>query len=388
MRAMRELAARRVLIAGAGIGGLTAAIALRRAGAEVRVFERASDLAPVGAGLTLWANAITALREIGLGDMLASIGKPLMRSRILSWRGDTLAETPVETLARRFGTPLVAVHRADLQDALLAALGPGVTRTDAECTGFQQDGGQVRARLASGEEVAGDLLIGADGLRSTIRAQLLGATPPRYAGYTAWRGIARMTLPLWDEAMAAESWGAGRRFGLVPLSDGRMYWFATLNAPEGAGDRPGGRKRELLDLFGACHDPVPAVIAATDEAAILRNDIYDRPPLAAWSRGRVTLLGDAAHPTTPNMGQGACQAIEDAVALAERLRADASLAAALQGYEAQRLRRANSVVRQSRRLGQIAQWQTPWAARARDALFTMLPDSLLFRPLEAVLEPA
>ncbi|HEU0026977.1 MAG TPA: FAD-dependent monooxygenase [Ktedonobacterales bacterium] len=385
---MREMATRRVLIVGAGIGGLVTAIALRREGVDVSLFERASDLAPMGAGLTIWANAITTLQRIGLGDMLASIGKPLMRSRILSWRGDTLAETPVETLARRFGTPMVAVHRADLQDALLAALGPGVVRTDAAGTGFTQDGAQARLRLASGEEVAGDLLIGADGLRSTIRAQLFGATPPRYAGYTAWRGIARITPPQWAEAMATETWGGGRRFGLVPLSNGRMYWFATLNAPQGARDRPGGRKRELLDLFASCHDPAPAVIEATDEAAILRNDIYDRPPLASWSRGRVTLIGDAAHPTTPNMGQGACQAIEDAAALAERLRADATIANALKGYEARRLARANAIVQQSRRLGEIAQWENRWAAGLRDTLFSMLPDSMLFRPLEAVLEPA
>jgi 2-polyprenyl-6-methoxyphenol hydroxylase-like FAD-dependent oxidoreductase len=385
---MRDMAARRVLIVGGGIGGLVTAIALRREGADVTVFERASELAPVGAGLTLWANAISALQRIGLGDVLASVGKPLMRSRILSWRGDTLGETPVERLSKRFGTPLIAVHRADLQDALLRELGPGAVRTGAACTGFQQDGAQARVMLASGETVAGDLLIGADGLRSTIRAQLFGAAAPRYAGYTAWRGITRISAPQWDEAMATETWGAGRRFGLVPLSNRRLYWFATLNTPEGMGDKPGGGKRELLDLFATCHNPIPAVIEATEEGAILRNDIYDRPPLSSWSQGRVTLLGDAAHPTTPNMGQGACQAIEDAAALATRLRAAPTVAAALQAYESQRLTRANAIVAQSRRLGEIAQWQNRWAAGARDTLFGMIPDALLFRQLEAALEPA
>ena len=385
---MRPMAARQVIIAGGGIGGLVTAIALRREGITATVFERASELAPVGAGLTLWANAISTLQRIGLGDMLVSVGKPLARSRILSWQGDTLAETPVEALARRFGTPLMAVHRADLQDALLGVLGPDVVRTGVACTGFEQDGAQVRVRLATDEEVAGDLLVGADGLRSTIRAQLFGATSPRYAGYTAWRGIAHITPPQWDDAMATETWGDGRRFGLVPLSNGRMYWFATLNAPEGASDKPGGRKQELLDLFSTFHAPIPAVIAATDEAIILRNDIYDRPPLPSWSQSRVTLLGDAAHAMTPNMGQGACQAIEDAAALAAHLRAASSVAAALQAYESQRLQRANAVVRQSHLLGQIVQWQNRWAADTRATLFRMLPDSLLFRQLEAVLEPA
>ncbi len=385
---MRERAAQRVIIAGGGIGGLVTAIALQREGIAVSVFERADELVEVGAGLTLWANAITSLRHIGLGELLESVGKRALRSRILSWRGDMLGEAPLEALTRQFGTPLIAVHRADLQAALLATLGPGGVRTGAACTGFEPNGDQARLRLANGEEVAGDLLIGADGLRSTIRAQMFGAAPPRYAGYTAWRGIAHITPRQWDDALVTESWGAGRRFGLVPLSNGRMYWFATLNAPEGVRDKPGEAKPALLDLFAGWHEPIAAVIAATDEAAILRNDIYDRPPLTSWSRGRVALLGDAAHPMTPNMGQGACQAIEDAVVLAERLSADDSVTAALQAYEARRLTRANAIAQQSLRLGQVAQWQSRWATLARDTLFRLTPPSLLFKQLETALQSA
>ncbi len=267
---MRHHRVQRVLIAGGGIGGLVAAIALQREGIAISVFERVKELEA--------------------------------RSCILSWQGSLLAETPVEALTKRFGTPMVAVHRADLQAALLSALGEGIVQTGATCTGFQQDDMEVRAHLADGQEVAGDLLLGADGIHSTIRAQLFGATLPRYAGYTAWRGVAQIAPRQWGEQMATETWGNGRRFGLVPLSQERMYWFATLNTPEGMDDKERGRKQELLGLFHTCHDPVPAVIEATDEAAILRNDIYDRPALHHWSQGRVTLLGDAAHPMTPNMG--------------------------------------------------------------------------------------
>ncbi|HZC05774.1 MAG TPA: FAD-dependent monooxygenase, partial [Ktedonobacterales bacterium] len=370
---MRTLAAQRVLIAGAGIGGLVAAIGLRRTGADVTVFERADELVEVGSGLTLWANAITALRQIGCGDLLESVGKTERLSRILSWRGKTLAEAPAEALTKRFGALMVGVHRAELQAALLGELGPGIVRTGATCTGFHQDDTHVWAHLADGDEVMGDLLIGADGLRSAVRAQLFGAAPPNYAGYTAWRGVVQSAPEQWAEGMVTESWGAGRRFGMVPLSNERMYWFATLNTPAGGHDKPGGRKRELLDLFARWHDPIPAIIAATDEATILRNDIYDRPPLATWSQGRVTLLGDAAHPMTPNMGQGACQAIEDAVVLTKRLGLDNTVAAVLQSYETRRLKRANDIVRQSLRLGQVGQLENVGAVAARDAIFKLLP---------------
>ena len=383
---MQPQAVQKVLVAGGGIAGLVAAIALQRAGIDVAVFERVKEQQEVGAGLSLWANAIRALQKIGLSELLASIGKPLPRQCILSWRGDILSETPVKTLAERYGTPLVVMHRADLQAALLQAIGEGVVQNGVACTGFQQDDAGVRVQLADGREVSGDLLLDADGIHSTIRAQLFGAAKPRYAGYTAWRGIAPTTPEHWNEQMATETMGNGRRFGLVPLSQGRIYWFATLNTPEGTPDPEMGRKQQLLKLFHTCHYPVPAVIEATDEAAILHNDIYDRPPLHTWSNGRVTLLGDAAHPMTPNMGQGACQAIEDAVALAACLTTEPTVASALQTYETQRLKRANTVVQRSRRIGQVVQLERPLAARVRNALFKVIPSRVLLKQVEWVLK--
>ncbi|HEX8981706.1 MAG TPA: FAD-dependent monooxygenase [Ktedonobacterales bacterium] len=385
---MREVAARRVLIAGGGIGGLTAAIALKRAGFAVAVYERAPALVEVGAGLTIFANALRALRQIGLGHIVDRIGQPMRSASFLSWDGRPIFQTPIEALQKQYGVPMVAVHRADLQAALLAELGSGVLQTDATCDGFAQDDAQVRLRLSGGREATGDLLIGADGLRSVIRAQMFGAAEPRYAGYTAWRGIAHYALPAGTEHDVTETWGAGKRFGVAPLTDGRVYWFGTLNTPEKMHSQPGELKRDLLALFGTCHAPAPALIEATDESAILRNDIYDRPPLATWSQGRVTLLGDAAHPMTPNMGQGACQAIEDAVVLADCLSAERSLASALHAYEARRLKRANAVVADSRRIGRMGQMEQRWALSARDAVFRALPSSVFLRQLQTVLKPA
>jgi 2-polyprenyl-6-methoxyphenol hydroxylase-like FAD-dependent oxidoreductase len=209
------------------------------------------------------------------------------------------------------------LHRAELLDALHRAAGPDVVRLGARCVGLVQDAMAVTARFEDGREARGDLLIGADGLRSAVRSVLFGTDPPRYGGYSAWRAVTRF-----DPARLTpgETWGRGRRFGQWGMTGGRAYWYATESVPAGQGDPPEGRKQGLLALFCGWHEPVEDLIEATDESAILRNDVYDRPALHRWSVGRATLLGDAAHPMTPDMGQGACQAIEDAVILADCLR--------------------------------------------------------------------
>jgi len=160
--------------------------------------------------------------------------------------------------------------------------------------------------LASGERLKGDLLIGADGLRSSVRRSLLGDGEPRYSGATCWRGIASFEI---GEGPSQNWWGRGGEFGLFPLPDGRAYWFAVLRRPEREEDGPEGRKADVLQAFGSWPKLVAAAVEATEEGAILRNDLYDRPPTARWGRGRLTLLGDAAHPMLTNAAQGACQAL-------------------------------------------------------------------------------
>jgi FAD-dependent urate hydroxylase len=193
----------------------------------------------------------------------------------------------------------------------------------------------VTAFLAGSREARGSLLVGADGIHSVVRQQLFGAEPLRYAGFTAWRAVT--PVPAGVKLLAGECWGCGQEFGIVPLSHNRIYWFATRNVPEREEDMPSGRKQELLKLFQGWYPAIPALIQAAPQDAILRNDIYDRPPITAWSKGRVTLLGDAAHPMTPNLGQGACQALEDAVVLASNLRASGSIQQVLQTYQTTRL---------------------------------------------------
>lgn len=364
---------RTVLIAGGGIGGLTLGVALRRAGFSVRIFERAASLRPVGAGITMQTNAILAFRTIGLDTAVAAAGHSMQRGAILDWRGRTLGTMFVSEMAAELGAPMIAIHRAQLQEVLQEALGPEPLTLGTKVVGFRDEPGGVVARLSDGTEARGDLLVGADGLRSTLRAQLLGDGEPRYAGYTSWRGVCDVP-GVADPASTTETWGRGLRFGVVPISQGRTYWFATANAPASGIDAPDAHG-ELLSRFGDWHAPIRELIEKTPASAIFRTDIHDRPPVQSWARGRVVLLGDAAHPMTPNMGQGGGQAVEDAVVLARCLASEADVPAALARFQAQRLPRANDFVLRSRRFGVLGQWQNPLACWVRDQLFRRLPQS-------------
>lgn len=372
----------KIVVIGAGIGGLTTAIALRRQGHEVLVLERARELQEIGAGLTLWLNAMRALRQLGLADAVAAVGIPSLNGGIHSWRGEVLSQPPIHELEQRAGEAGIAVHRAHLQRVLLAALGDGILlQLDAECCGFEQDAQGVTAVLCDGRTEHGDALVGADGIWSTIRAQLLGKTRPRYAGYLAWRAI----VPSDYQESSFEAWGQGQRFGVVPLGGGQVYWFATANSSEEACSQRVS-KSALLRRFGEWRAPIPALVEATPEEAILQQPIYDREPVERWGEGRVTLLGDAAHPTTPNLGQGACQAIEDALALAECVRGAADIASALQMYESQRIKRTSAIVNLSWRIGKVGQIENKFACWLRNTTLKHLPKGVQLKQFEAILE--
>lgn len=370
----------KALVIGAGIGGLTAAIALRRAGIEVRVLERVGALHEAGAGLTLWLNAMRALRKLGLAEAVAAVGTPSLNGGIRSWRGEVLSQPPIHELEQRAGERGIAVHRAHLQHVLLAALDDGMLQLAAECTGFEQDAQGVTARLSDGRREHGDLLIGADGIWSTVRTQLLGEIRPRYAGYLALRAVA----PSDYQECSFEAWGHGQRFGVVPLGGGQVYWFATAISPEEASTQRAS-KDDLLRRFGGWHAPISALVEATREEAIVQQPIYDRPPAHRWGEGRVTLLGDAAHPMTPNLGQGACQAIEDAVVLTKCLKDARDIPVALRTYEAQRIKRTSAIVKLSWQIGQVGQIENPFVCWVRDAALKHIPRSVQLKQFATLL---
>lgn len=356
----------RIVVEGAGIGGLAAGLCLAGRGLEPLLLEQSPTVRAVGAGITVQPNAMRVLDALGLADAVEARGQRLRRGGIRNATGGTISEFDLTDARSALGWDprLVAIHRADLVDVLAAALGQDRLRCDARVTGYAAGPSGVQVVLASDEVLRADVLVGAGGLHSRVRVDLAGEEPPRYSGYTGWRGIAPL-VGGWDPERSVEFWGAGERFGIAPIGRDRVYWFATANAPPGQSD-PRGAKAAVLHRFGSWADPIPALVEATPADDVLHHDIVDRPFLERWGEGRTTLLGDAAHAMTPNMGQGACQAIEDGWVLARALAEHADPAEGLRAYERARRERARWFVDQSRQIGALGQWEGAAARWVRD----------------------
>jgi 2-polyprenyl-6-methoxyphenol hydroxylase-like FAD-dependent oxidoreductase len=342
------------VVVGAGIGGVAAAVALQQCGWRVTVLERAPELGEVGAGLSIWPSAALALRRLGVTGVEPGVlpaGASGLRTDTGRWlvRGAALGEQ----------VP-VMIHRARLHALITDRFGNDVTvRTGFTVTGVDQDDSGATVRGA-GEQLRADLVVGADGLRSVVRTALHPQYPgPQYSGYTSYRGLVEL-----DTADGGgETWGPGRRFGFARLEDGRIYWYATANQPAHRQEGLGA----VRAAFATWHEPIPEILATATE--LLQTDIHDLAlPLVPFVTGHVVLLGDAAHAMTPNLGRGACSAIEDAAALGTHLRGTSDLSSALSAYDLDRRPATTRLVRTSRRVGQIGQLENRFLRGARDNL--------------------
>ncbi|MFD8060690.1 FAD-dependent monooxygenase [Streptomyces cyaneofuscatus] len=377
---------RKALVIGAGIGGLTAAVALRAAGLDVEVYERAGELRAAGSGLSVMSNAIAALDSLGLGIDLAKRGSVLESYHVRTARGRLIREFPFPEIIGRLGTPSVLITRSDLQQALLdAASGIPIT-LGAQAVAFESEAdGGVRVRFADGTEARGDVLIGADGFNSVVRRQLTGPEESMDSGYICWLAVVPFSHPHFAPGSVTHYWGSGSRFGLVDMGGGRLYWWGTKNMPtEESHDWKGG-KADVQGAYAGWADVVQEAVRVTPEEDILAVPSRDRVFLERWGEGPVTLLGDAAHPMLTSLGQGSCMAIEDAVVLGRRLAGATDLPAALRRYEDDRRERTRALVAASRAISTFEQSENPVRRPVRDAYFKFLPKRRLVRTLESAL---
>jgi 2-polyprenyl-6-methoxyphenol hydroxylase-like FAD-dependent oxidoreductase len=366
------------VVVGGGIGGLAAAIGLRRAGWEVTVVERAPVLDDVGAGISLAANGLRALDELGVGKAVREASRGQYSGGTRTPRGGRLARMDGAALEKAVGTPIMGIPRATLHRLLREALPAETLLIGSEADSVRQIGpGTVR--VGCGDTVLdADLVVAADGIGSTVRARLFPAHPgPAYSGSTVLRAITEHPVALRTDFEL--TWGHGAEFGHIAFPDGRAEWHAVLNLP--AGTRFADPLAELRRRFRAWHDPIPALLDATRADAVLHHDVNElRTPLPAYAVGRIALLGDAAHAMTPNLGQGACQALEDAVTLAAALVTEAGTDAALARYDAERRPRSQAVARAARQAGRMGQQLShPLSVALRNTAMRLTPSRAAMR---------
>ena len=373
-----------VVIAGGGIAGLALAIALRRRDVPVLVLERAGEFTETGSGVVLAPNGMNALAAIDpalattvrdAGRVFGARGRTGHLSPFTTSSGRVLSQTSFDGAEERWGAPLVSIRRADLHAVLSAyaaesdvTLHPGRT-----VTGWSQSEEGVDVTVADATSVRGSVLVGADGLRSAVRRQLLGDGPPRYRGISAVRGIGPAPAR-WPDGFIA--YGRGLILFAAAVSAEQAYWVASIRAPEGVwpAKGPGPAHTELTGRLDDWDPELTGMVAAAEVDRLVLTDVYDRNPVRRWSRGRVVLIGDAAHPMVYTMGQGANVALEDAATLAVRLDPIAGpvTAEALDGFVAERAERAAKIVKQSRLFGRIGHVRNPLAVRLRDAMMSRM----------------
>lgn len=375
------------MVVGAGIGGLCAGIGLRRRGWDVTVLERAPEFREVGSGITLMSNGLRGLDALGVGDAVRGAGRVEVPAGLRTPSGRWLSRVEAaDDVDGTLGVTAVGIHRAALHRVLRDHLPPGVVVAGAHVETVQAGPAPQVVYRHDGRSItlAPDLVVGSDGIRSTVRTQVWpAAASSTYAGATAWRAVT--ASPWRGDIVAAITWGRGIELGMTPLGDGRVYWYVTTGAPLDERAPDGDEMALLRATVGTWHDPVPALLDATDPSAVVRTDLHHlAPPLTSYVDGAVALLGDAAHAMVPNLGQGANQAIEDAAVLAAVCDPTGDVREALAAYDRQRRPRSQAIARAALRMASLGQGlRNPVAVALRDALVSATPSRLSLRSMAA-----
>jgi len=351
----------KVVIIGAGMGGLSAGIALQQAGYEVEIYDRVKELRPAGAAISLWSNGVKVLNYLGLGDEIARVGGQMERMAYYSSTGEKLTDFSLQPLIDQVGQRPYPVARTDLQAMLLNAFGADQVQLNSKCVAVEQDADSVTAHFEDGRKATGDVLIAADGTHSIIRSYVLGqAIERRYVGYVNWNGL----VPASEDLAPKTSWvlyvGEHKRASLMPVGGDRFYFFLDVPLPKGTVSQPETYREELSSFFKGWAAPVQTLIQRLDPFKTNRVEIHDIEPLQTLVQGRVALLGDAGHGTAPDLGQGGCQAMEDGLVLSNYLRSTTlNVADALKRYEAARKDRVAEVITRARKRSNVTHGKDP-----------------------------
>jgi 2-polyprenyl-6-methoxyphenol hydroxylase-like FAD-dependent oxidoreductase len=378
----------KAIIIGGGIGGLTTAIALKQQGIDFEIYEAAPELKPVGAGIVMASNAMQVFQRLGIEKKIMAAGLEVQKAVGVDDKFKVISGLDVKgKVAPRYGIGSYAIHRGRLQQALLSEIDGSKVYLNKRLERVEQGDSKVKVFFQDGTSVEGDIVIGADGIKSAVRKNIFGDLPLRYSGQTCWRGMAKFNLPTDRKGNSYEMWGPkkGFRFGFAPTAPDEVYFFTTFFTSEGGRDA-GPNKEKLVQLFAPFGDLPRQIIEATPEENIIRSDIHDLAPIPQWWKGRVVLLGDAAHATTPNLGQGGCQAVEDALALAQSLKQAGNHENAFKQFQSIRFSKANYVVNTSWQFGKMTNLGSPLSRWLRNTAMRMMPESMAIKTLDKILK--
>jgi 2-polyprenyl-6-methoxyphenol hydroxylase-like FAD-dependent oxidoreductase len=363
---------KKIAVIGGGIAGLTFARCLSTEKYEIHVFEKKETFGEIGAAISVFPNALCVMDELGLLNEILGNSGQFKTVYLKTDKGTNLSKSEPKS-----DYPVICIHRAELHRILLNNIDAILHQNYGLKTLTQLENGQIALMFDNEKEFIVDSVIGADGIHSVVRKYVINDGEPVFRGYNIWRGVVKTNF---DIGYASETFGKGKRVGIVPIKDGVYGWWATCNEEFMQDDSPEGTREKLNRLFGNWHHPIPTLIDETE--TILKNSLIDRIPVKGWTKGNVTMIGDAAHPTTPNLGQGGCMAIEGAYILAKSIQKHGLNARAYQRYEELQFPRSKTIVNESLKLGKMGQLSNPILILLRNFMFKILPSSVAMKLID------